>query len=438
MPVTAPNQPSVQVTLPVPTPVTPKPKPAPQPRQQPVPQGGTAPALPQPPQMPVQAPAPSAFVFPWQPARKVPRQPVAMARKRDTDPRAREQEFRSWIESVKPKWVKTGWSPDRGEIFEHISDDAARMAFADWLREVTGNESDPRATVVQKHTDNPKWPTNSTYMYDLLGWGSHPAPVYETKKGKGDGLRAEIVTSDVDEVKKRFVNPGPKGTHAIVTWNVTLPPWRDSTGRAKPGRRAEKHTFHALMNPEQFHGLIDNLPEPHRQAWRDYANRYGLTDPRAKQMARPRRYSSPHAAENGRLTPEQEIIAQRAISTGDPTGWRILGDNLQENGFPNTGEVISRAAEGEPGSTADVYDIGKTNPTAYASYGHGDFNHALGWGTKGPLRAVNVRLGNKVHIFRIAVPDPYKTSRRLPKRVLRTSRRANATACRQIENNKET
>jgi uncharacterized protein (TIGR02996 family) len=60
------------------------------------------------------------------------------------------------------------------------------------------------------------------------------------------------------------------------------------------------------------------------------------------------KYAKVPQSEEGVLSPEQLAIAQRAAETGDLTAWGALGDHLAENGYPNTGGVISKFATGHP------------------------------------------------------------------------------------------
>lgn len=136
------------------------------------------------------------------------------------------------------------------------------------------------------------------------------------------------------------------------------------------------------------------------------------------QMSRPRRYAA-HSPENGRLNSDQLKIATQALASDDPIDWRVLGDHLQENGFPNSGEVISRAAESD-GSDWDSRPL--RNPREFPSYGHGDFNHRVIRDGILNRRVVTLRIGNSIHHFRMTMP-PQQMSRRLPLRKLERPRR---------------
>ncbi len=141
----------------------------------------------------------------------------------------------------------------------------------------------------------------------------------------------------------------------------------------------------------------------------------------------PKRYSSPHAAENGRLNPEQLGMAEQATASGDWTNWGALADHLQENGYPNTGDVIARVAAGDEGTSYDTYhhEPHVERGGVGAAVEHGGFEHRLSTGRNGPLRSVAVRLGNRVHVFRHRVEPlpgmtpPLRSGRRLPSKVVR-------------------
>lgn len=218
-----------------------------------------------------------------------------MARKRDTDPRARE-ELRSWIQSIRASQHRKVDDPTYSLGYRHeigAPDSTALGAFADWIREVSGNPADPRATVVQNHDENPKWREtrahlmDGAYRYDVGDYHERPRGVYATPNLRRSGGLS------LSAVSEGAIRPRGPATHGHVRWEVALPPQRDSTGRAKPGRRTEFHEFHAILEPNQLHDLIDQLPVEHQQSWRDYANRFGLKDTRGQaeptQLRRKRR-----------------------------------------------------------------------------------------------------------------------------------------------------
>jgi len=71
-----------------------------------------------------------------------------------------------------------------------------------------------------------------------------------------------------------------------------------------------------------------------------------------RRMSRsPRKYAKLPPSESGKLSPEQVAIAQQGHDTGDATAWGALGDHLAESGFPGSGGVLSRFAEGHPQAT---------------------------------------------------------------------------------------
>lgn len=222
-----------------------------------------------------------------------------MARKRDTDPRAREQEFRAFLESTRkrerlpnPNDALPGFSTITGP-----PDATAHGAFADWIRDITGNPSDPRAYVVQNHQDRlghvREHAPEGHGWYAVGEYGDRPPAVYATKHRTRNGLRVQAQQLINLTDHRGFQATKDKATHALVEWTVPKPPARGADGKAiDRAHRSDFHTFTARVDANGLHDLIDQLPETHRQAWRDYATRLGLYDTREKpapqQFARPK------------------------------------------------------------------------------------------------------------------------------------------------------
>lgn len=198
-----------------------------------------------------------------------PEEPTQLARKRDTDPRARAQELKAFLDAI------------------HYGryDQTDRGAFADWLREVTGNPDDPRAHVVQNHMHSAlslpfvrAGEGGARYSHvPMLQSSPHAfrretsAPyVYRTPRyARNTGLTFFPVGPQVDHNKPHEWKP----THAVVTWSVPIP------GAQNPG---SDRWFSTRMEPNELHDFIDKLPTEHQQAWRDHAAAHGLHDTRGK------------------------------------------------------------------------------------------------------------------------------------------------------------
>jgi len=180
-----------------------------------------------------------------------------LARKRDTDPRARAQELKAFLNAI------------------HYGryDQTDRGAFADWLREVTGNPDDPRAHVAQHHmrstlmTPSPQFLQSSPHAFRRKTSAPY---VYRTPRYARDtGLTFFPVGPRVEYDKLNEWKP----THAVVTWSVPIP------GAQNPG---SDRWFSTRMEPNELHDFIDKLPKEHQQAWRDHAVAHGLHDTRGK------------------------------------------------------------------------------------------------------------------------------------------------------------
>lgn len=195
--------------------------------------------------------------------------------RRDKDPYARKSELKAFIAATHPIYPRiTRRLPHFPRVEETSTarnatkDDTAHGAFADWLREVTGNPEDPRATVVQHH-DPRLYPFTGPLVPE--GWttvGHHTTPVYATKHNTPVGLtlRAIAPVGSTDT---------PSGA---VEW--TVPTTSNLPARSNIYGHGRRLTYGTILHGIALHQLIDQLPEPHRTEWRDYAWAHNMPDQR--------------------------------------------------------------------------------------------------------------------------------------------------------------
>lgn len=86
--------------------------------------------------------------------------------------------------------------------------------------------------------------------------------------------------------------------------------------------------------------------------WEEYEN--GTRYPPPKDT------SNDPVPERGRLTPQQAKLLERHHATGENTPLGMLGDSLAESGYPHTGALLSRLANGDPGTGGTF--IGEYHP----------------------------------------------------------------------------
>lgn len=174
--------------------------------------------------------------------------------KRDTDPRARAQDFKSFL---------------RAAVHRQPQD---LLPFSDWLREVTGNADDPRAWVVQHASANPYEHAGTTLYTNGVRHWEPGAPVSHATKlvKRPNGLTFIPLTTRSDRV---LHEPPGEPTHAMITWKVPHP------GSRNPH---SDRNFQVPVTANGLHDFIDKLPAADQKAWRDHAVHHGLHDTRGQ------------------------------------------------------------------------------------------------------------------------------------------------------------
>ena len=206
---------------------------------------------------------------------------VRLARKpKANDPRAHADFARLLHEAVRPRYAETG----PGHTYPALlpPDQAAHAALSDMIREITGNASDPRATVVQRHGETGR---SAGYYANVRVLGTNIAafPVgmriggaYATGHVRDNGLMLQGYQDH------RYID-GP--TFPVVRWHVPVAP-PNAVGSTARVRRSYYHSFYAPMTPDELHDLIDQLPQPHQDNWRNFAHSLGWRRTGVQALAR--------------------------------------------------------------------------------------------------------------------------------------------------------